>query len=182
MSYAPIFAMKLRTYVHGVFSPAQLASHLCERNCVSIENHDTQLASQLGPGHAVAIAMNTLPLPKKVQVIASLCEGASIRSVERLTETHRDTVMRLGRDVGEGCARLHLLGQRNCLAWKEKTEYRFTASVQVIIAFSTKSEQNHIRSLSFETLTTERMCTGEAREVQGQEGTGPGDADAGQGV
>jgi IS1 family transposase len=53
------------------------------------------------------MAMNTLPLSKKVQVIANLCEGASIRSVERLTETHRDTVMRLGRDVGEGCARLH---------------------------------------------------------------------------
>lgn len=99
--------MKLRTYVQGGFMPAQLASHPCERNFVTSGNHDTQLASQLGPRHAVAMAMNTLPLSKKVQVISNLCEGASIRSVERLTETHRDTVMRLGRDVGEGCARLH---------------------------------------------------------------------------
>jgi len=107
MNYAPIFAMKLRTYVHGASSPAQLSSHPCERNCVSVENHDAQVTSQLGPRHAVPMAMNTLPLSKKVQVISNLCEGASIRSVERLAETHRDTVMRLGRDVGEGCARLH---------------------------------------------------------------------------
>lgn len=51
--------------------------------------------------------MNTLPLTKKVQVISALVEGASIRSTERLTATHRDTVMRLGRDVGEGCEKLH---------------------------------------------------------------------------
>lgn len=51
--------------------------------------------------------MNSLPLTKKVQVISALVEGASIRSTERLTATHRDTIMRLGRDVGEGCERLH---------------------------------------------------------------------------
>ncbi len=32
-----------------------------------------------------------------------LCEGASIRAVERMTGVHRDTVMRLGVRVGEGC-------------------------------------------------------------------------------
>jgi hypothetical protein len=51
--------------------------------------------------------MNTLPLNKKVQVISALVEGASIRSMERLTNIHRDAIMRLGRDVGEGCERLH---------------------------------------------------------------------------
>jgi len=51
--------------------------------------------------------MNSLPLTKKIQVISALVEGASIRSTERLTATHRDTIMRLGRDVGEGCERLH---------------------------------------------------------------------------
>lgn len=51
--------------------------------------------------------MNSLQLAKKVQVVATLVEGNSIRSTERLTGTHRDTVMRLGRDVGEGCERLH---------------------------------------------------------------------------
>lgn len=29
-----------------------------------------------------------------------LCEGSSIRSIERITGTHRDTVMRLGVRVG----------------------------------------------------------------------------------
>ena len=31
----------------------------------------------------------------------------SIRSVERLTGVHRDTIMRLGARVGAGCAALH---------------------------------------------------------------------------
>jgi IS1 family transposase len=32
-----------------------------------------------------------------------LCEGSSIRSIERITGIHRDTVMRLGVRMGEGC-------------------------------------------------------------------------------
>lgn len=51
--------------------------------------------------------MNVLPLTKKVEVIAALIEGSSIRSVERMTGVHRDTIMRLGRDVGEGCTKVH---------------------------------------------------------------------------
>lgn len=42
----------------------------------------------------------------KREVIASLCEGASIRSVERMTGVHRDTIMRLGVRVGEACAEM----------------------------------------------------------------------------
>ena len=51
--------------------------------------------------------MNVLPKAKQVAVIAALTEGCSIRATERLTDTHRDTIMRLGVRVGEGCARLH---------------------------------------------------------------------------
>src|SRR3954471_18708035 len=51
--------------------------------------------------------MNILPLDKQVAVIAALVEGNSIRSVERMTGTHRDTIMRLGVRIGQGCARLH---------------------------------------------------------------------------
>ena len=40
-------------------------------------------------------------------MIAALCEGVSIRATERLTNIHRDTVMRLGVKVGEGCSALH---------------------------------------------------------------------------
>ncbi len=51
--------------------------------------------------------MNILPFDKQIAAIAALTEGCSIRATERLTDTHRDTIMRLGVRVGEGCARLH---------------------------------------------------------------------------
>jgi hypothetical protein len=44
------------------------------------------------------------PRERQITVIAALTEGMSIRSVERLTGIHRDTVMRLGARVGHGCA------------------------------------------------------------------------------
>ncbi len=39
--------------------------------------------------------MNTLPLSKKILILQSLCEGNSIRSIERISGVHRDTIMRL---------------------------------------------------------------------------------------
>jgi IS1 family transposase len=51
--------------------------------------------------------MNILPQDRQVAVISALIEGCSIRSTERLTVTHRDTVMRLGARIGRGCAELH---------------------------------------------------------------------------
>ena len=47
--------------------------------------------------------MNTLSIDKKVQVISALVEGNSIRSTERMTGVHRDTIMRLLVKVGQGC-------------------------------------------------------------------------------
>jgi IS1 family transposase len=49
---------------------------------------------------------NILSTHKQIAVIASLCEGSSIRSIERITGVHRDTIMRLGVRVGQGCAAL----------------------------------------------------------------------------
>ena len=51
--------------------------------------------------------MNILPFDRQVQAIAALTEGCSIRATERLTDIHRDTIMRFGVRVGEGCADLH---------------------------------------------------------------------------
>ena len=51
--------------------------------------------------------MNILPFEKQVAAIATLTEGVSIRATERLTDIHRDTIMRLSVRVGEGCGRLH---------------------------------------------------------------------------
>jgi IS1 family transposase len=49
---------------------------------------------------------NVLDKDKQVAVIGALAEGSSIRSIERITGVHRDTVMRLGVKVGKGCAAL----------------------------------------------------------------------------
>lgn len=49
---------------------------------------------------------NVLPKEKQVAVIAALAEGNSIRSVERMTGIHRDTVMRLGVKVGVACEQI----------------------------------------------------------------------------
>ena len=38
-------------------------------------------------------------------IISNLVEGSSIRSIERITGVHRDTIMRLGTNVGQQCAR-----------------------------------------------------------------------------
>lgn len=51
--------------------------------------------------------MNRLSLARRTQVISALVEGNSIRSTERMTATHRDTIMRLMVEVGTGCATLH---------------------------------------------------------------------------
>lgn len=49
---------------------------------------------------------NVLPKDKQIAVIGALAEGSSIRSIERLTGIHRDTIMRLGVRVGQGCEML----------------------------------------------------------------------------
>ena len=49
---------------------------------------------------------NTLPIEKQVMAIHALAEGNSIRSIERMTGIHRDTIMRLGVKVGESCQAL----------------------------------------------------------------------------
>ena len=50
--------------------------------------------------------MNRTPLARRTQIINCLVEGNSIRSTERMTDTHRDTIMRLMVEVGTGCAAL----------------------------------------------------------------------------
>ncbi len=47
--------------------------------------------------------MNTISIERKVTILSLLAEGASIRSTERVTGVHRDTIMRLLVDVGERC-------------------------------------------------------------------------------
>jgi len=50
--------------------------------------------------------VNILSQEKQTQVLSMLVEGASIRSVERITGVHRDTIVRLLGRAGDVCARL----------------------------------------------------------------------------
>ena len=56
---------------------------------------------------------NVLNTDKKIMVISALAEGASIRSIERMSGVHRDTIMRLGVSVGQGCTSLMDATMRN---------------------------------------------------------------------
>ncbi len=49
---------------------------------------------------------NVLDFETKVLAVSLLCEGSSIRAIERITGVHRDTIMRLGVRMGEGCVKL----------------------------------------------------------------------------
>ena len=51
--------------------------------------------------------MNQLLFQRQVQAISLLTEGMSIRAIERTTGIHRDTIMRLGKRIGDACHRLH---------------------------------------------------------------------------
>ena len=44
---------------------------------------------------------NHLPFAKQALVLSSLVEGNSIRSIERISGVHRDTIMRLLVQAGE---------------------------------------------------------------------------------
>jgi IS1 family transposase len=46
---------------------------------------------------------NVLNTDKQIMIVGALAEGSSIRSIERMTGVHRDTIMRLGVRVGQGC-------------------------------------------------------------------------------
>jgi IS1 family transposase len=49
---------------------------------------------------------NVLNTDKQIAIISALTEGSSIRSIERMTGVHRDTIMRLGVKIGQGCTRM----------------------------------------------------------------------------
>ena len=56
---------------------------------------------------------NVLGTDKQIGIIGALCEGSSIRSIERTSGVHRDTIMRLGVKVGKGCTALMDAKMRN---------------------------------------------------------------------
>lgn len=51
--------------------------------------------------------MNKLPLAKRVQILAMLCEGSSMRSISRVCDVSINTVTKLLVDAGKACAAYH---------------------------------------------------------------------------
>lgn len=51
--------------------------------------------------------MNKAPLKTRVQILQMLCEGASMRSISRITGVSINTVAKLLEDAGEACLALH---------------------------------------------------------------------------
>lgn len=51
--------------------------------------------------------MNVISFERQVAIISALTEGCSIRTTERLTGTHRDTIMRLSARIGFGAIKFH---------------------------------------------------------------------------
>jgi IS1 family transposase len=60
--------------------------------------------------------MNKLPLEKRAQILAMLCEGSSMRSISRLTGVSINTVTKLLVDAGRACAEFHDEAVRNVKA------------------------------------------------------------------
>lgn len=60
--------------------------------------------------------MNKLPLAKRVQVLAMLCEGSSMRSISRIADVSINTVSKLLVEAGEACLALHDETVRNVKA------------------------------------------------------------------
>ncbi len=57
--------------------------------------------------------MNKLSVERQAQVIRVLCEGNSIRSTARITDTAINTVVKLLRNVGDACAKYQDIHLRN---------------------------------------------------------------------
>lgn len=53
------------------------------------------------------VRMNKLPLAKRTQILAMLCEGSSMRSISRIADVSINTVSKLLVEAGEACLAIH---------------------------------------------------------------------------
>ena len=53
------------------------------------------------------LGMNKLPVAKRTQILAMLCEGSSMRSISRVADVSINTVTKLLIDAGKACAAFH---------------------------------------------------------------------------
>src|SRR5574337_1880305 len=101
--------------------------------------------------------MNRLKTEKELAIVSALVEGVSIRSIERMTGVHRDTIMRLLNRVGERCSRLldqHMVGFHSRLIqvdeiWTfcKKKEQRLTEAEQINPELGDQRSEEHTSEL-----------------------------------
>src|SRR3977135_1794299 len=84
----------------------------------------------------IMLGMNKLPIAQRAQILSMLCEGASMRSVSRLTDTSINTVAKLLEDAGRFCAGLHDAKVRGVKARRVQVDelWSFTAAKQKNVA------------------------------------------------
>jgi len=82
------------------------------------------------------LGMNKLPIAQRAQILAMLCEGASMRSVSRLANVSINTVSKLLEDAGLFCAGFHDAKVRNVKAKRVQVDeiWSFTAAKQKNVA------------------------------------------------
>ena len=76
--------------------------------------------------------MNKLPLQTRVQILAMLCEGSSMRSISRVADVSINTVAKLLVDAGKACAAFHDEKVRGVKARRVQVDeiWSFTAAKQ----------------------------------------------------
>lgn len=82
------------------------------------------------------MGMNKLPLEKRVQILAMLCEGSSMRSISRVCDVSINTVSKLLVDAGKACAAFHDEKVRGVKARRVQVDeiWSFTAAKQKNVA------------------------------------------------
>src|ERR1700722_11221840 len=86
----------------------------CGVRCASFGKHRNGLrrfrCAQCGKTytepHHNHLGSMTIPMEKAILALRMLLEGSSVRSVERITELHRDTILKLLVVAGEKCEKI----------------------------------------------------------------------------
>ena len=80
--------------------------------------------------------MNKLALSKRVQILAMLCEGVSMRSISRVVDVSINTVGKMLIEAGEACAAFHDEKVRNVRSQRVQVDevWSFTAAKQKNVA------------------------------------------------
>jgi transposase-like protein len=85
--------------------------HNCQTTCNRFGKHRnglqryrcSQCRKTFTEDHAQPLGTMRLSIEKAISILKLMLEGMSIRSIERITEVHRDTIMHLLLQAGEKC-------------------------------------------------------------------------------